>query len=219
MLGAAMFAPIALIAIFNFGTSKRRIGSSPKRRAPGAARCAQRRTLARLRPRPQDRGARERARAQCRRAPPLLGAADLARRGGGGDAARGSRRRRRISNAAGRAAFDERDALRRAWAAAHSPQLNALLPFSRNDEWEISELRQRLAAPGKSRRKPGETPLGEDRAGGEGGIRTHGTVARTPHFECGAFDHSATSPRESRIRPRDGPEGRRAPLAAGLAVA
>src|SRR5206468_6453257 len=30
--------------------------------------------------------------------------------------------------------------------------------------------------------------------GGEGGIRTHGTVARTPHFECGAFDHSATSP-------------------------
>src|SRR5204863_1384986 len=24
--------------------------------------------------------------------------------------------------------------------------------------------------------------------GGEGGIRTHGTVARTPHFECGAFD-------------------------------
>ena len=33
-----------------------------------------------------------------------------------------------------------------------------------------------------------------NRGGGEGGIRTHGTVARTPHFECGAFDHSATSP-------------------------
>ncbi len=32
--------------------------------------------------------------------------------------------------------------------------------------------------------------------GGEGGIRTHGTVAHTPHFECGAFDHSATSPKE-----------------------
>ena len=30
--------------------------------------------------------------------------------------------------------------------------------------------------------------------GGEGGIRTHVTVARKPHFECGAFDHSATSP-------------------------
>src|SRR3546814_4448481 len=30
--------------------------------------------------------------------------------------------------------------------------------------------------------------------GGEGGIRTLDTVARMPHFECGAFDHSATSP-------------------------
>jgi hypothetical protein len=30
--------------------------------------------------------------------------------------------------------------------------------------------------------------------GGEGGIRTHGRLATTPHFECGAFDHSATSP-------------------------
>src|ERR1044071_3151252 len=30
--------------------------------------------------------------------------------------------------------------------------------------------------------------------GGQGGIRTPGTVARTPHFECGAIDHSATSP-------------------------
>ena len=30
--------------------------------------------------------------------------------------------------------------------------------------------------------------------GGEGGIRTHGTVARTPDFESGTFDHSATSP-------------------------
>lgn len=30
--------------------------------------------------------------------------------------------------------------------------------------------------------------------GGEGEIRTLGTVAHTPHFECGAFGHSATSP-------------------------
>ena len=33
-----------------------------------------------------------------------------------------------------------------------------------------------------------------DLNGGEGGIRTPGTVTRTPHFECGAIDHSATSP-------------------------
>jgi hypothetical protein len=30
--------------------------------------------------------------------------------------------------------------------------------------------------------------------GGEIGIRTLGTVTGTPHFECGAFDHSAISP-------------------------
>ena len=33
--------------------------------------------------------------------------------------------------------------------------------------------------------------------GGEAGIRTLGTLAGTPHFECGAFDHSATSPQIS----------------------
>ena len=32
-------------------------------------------------------------------------------------------------------------------------------------------------------------------SGGEGGIRTPDTVTRMPHFECGAFNHSATSPR------------------------
>ena len=30
--------------------------------------------------------------------------------------------------------------------------------------------------------------------GGEGGIRTHGTLAGTPVFETGTFNHSATSP-------------------------
>src|SRR5689334_25356714 len=35
---------------------------------------------------------------------------------------------------------------------------------------------------------------GERAFGGEGGIRTPDTVARMPHFECGAFNHSATSP-------------------------
>jgi hypothetical protein len=30
--------------------------------------------------------------------------------------------------------------------------------------------------------------------GGEGGIRTPDRLAPMPHFECGAFDHSATSP-------------------------
>ena len=34
---------------------------------------------------------------------------------------------------------------------------------------------------------------------GEGEIRTLGTLSSTPHFECGAFDHSATSPRYRRF--------------------
>src|SRR5207342_3341947 len=36
--------------------------------------------------------------------------------------------------------------------------------------------------------------------GGEGGIRTPDTVARMPHFECGAFNHSATSPRGKKLK-------------------
>ena len=32
------------------------------------------------------------------------------------------------------------------------------------------------------------------KSGGRGGIRTHGTIARTPDFESGTFDHSATLP-------------------------
>ncbi len=33
-----------------------------------------------------------------------------------------------------------------------------------------------------------------EKAGGGGGIRTHGTLSRTPVFKTGAFDHSATPP-------------------------
>jgi hypothetical protein len=31
--------------------------------------------------------------------------------------------------------------------------------------------------------------------GGRGGIRTHGSIAATPDFESGTFDHSATLPK------------------------
>ena len=33
-----------------------------------------------------------------------------------------------------------------------------------------------------------------ERGSGEGGIRTHGRDEPTPHFECGTFGHSVTSP-------------------------
>ena len=56
--------------------------------------------------------------------------------------------------------------------------------------------------------------------GGEGGIRTPDTVARMPHFECGAFNHSATSPRAAaRIRQSlaSSSHGRRAQACAAAA--
>src|ERR1051326_8866204 len=34
--------------------------------------------------------------------------------------------------------------------------------------------------------------------GGEGGIRTHGTVPRTQHFQCCQFSHASTSPKGGR---------------------
>ena len=43
--------------------------------------------------------------------------------------------------------------------------------------------------------------------GGKGEIRTHGTPKRTPDFESGAFDHSATFPfpglTTTRLLPRE----------------
>ena len=47
---------------------------------------------------------------------------------------------------------------------------------------------------------------GQSETGGEGGIRTPDRLAPMPHFECGAFDHSATSPgaMTGRFGPRSG---------------
>src|SRR5262245_47506815 len=42
-------------------------------------------------------------------------------------------------------------------------------------------------------RRKAENPILRE-SGGEGGIRTPDTVTRMPQFECGAFNHSATSP-------------------------
>src|SRR4030095_12566329 len=38
--------------------------------------------------------------------------------------------------------------------------------------------------------------------GGEGGIRTHGTVSRTQHFQCCQFSHSCTSPHQHAVAKR-----------------
>ena len=50
----------------------------------------------------------------------------------------------RFDRAEVRAAFDELAGLRRALGKSTFTALGALLPFSRNDAWEVSELKQRL---------------------------------------------------------------------------
>jgi hypothetical protein len=44
-----------------------------------------------------------------------------------------------------RAAFAELDGLKRALGKSSFAALKPLLPFSRNDYWEVSELRQRIS--------------------------------------------------------------------------
>ncbi len=46
-----------------------------------------------------------------------------------------------------RAAFAELDGLRQALGRSVFASFQALLPFSRNDLWEVNELRQRLGRP------------------------------------------------------------------------
>jgi hypothetical protein len=45
-------------------------------------------------------------------------------------------------------------------------------------------------------------------AGGEGGIRTPDTLASMPHFECGAFNRSATSPQPQKGLKKPSLDGR-----------
>jgi hypothetical protein len=50
----------------------------------------------------------------------------------------------RFDEAQVRAAFAELEGLRRALGRSTYSAMSALLPFSRNDYWEVSELKQRL---------------------------------------------------------------------------
>jgi hypothetical protein len=45
----------------------------------------------------------------------------------------------------GKQSFERLDALKRELGKTNIATLRALLPFSRNDYWEVSELRERLA--------------------------------------------------------------------------
>ena len=147
MLGAILFAPIALVGIFYFGTAE-----------------AERWLVAER--------AEHRAQVECLRSggwpdtPAGRKIAALAERLGPEATARirrywelqawlvGEAEETMIEEEAGNAEFDaaevratiaELDGLRRALGRSSFTALKALLPFSRNDYWEVAELKQRLS--------------------------------------------------------------------------
>jgi RsiW-degrading membrane proteinase PrsW (M82 family) len=146
MMGAALFAPIALIAVFSFGTAeaerwlveehaehRAQLDTLRSGRWPDSAAGHKIAALAdRLGP---DAAARVRRYWELQAW--LVAEAEQAL----------------IDEAAGdatihtdrvRAAFAELAGLRQALGRSTFTAMNALLPFSRNDQWELSELRQRL---------------------------------------------------------------------------
>jgi hypothetical protein len=69
--------------------------------------------------------------------------------------------------------------------------------------------------------KPSNTSGHIQEPGGQGGIRTHDTLAGMPHFECGAFNHSTTCPAAEILeRPRIGKANpRKTPASSHLGAA
>ena len=61
-----------------------------------------------------------------------------------GAAPKGGREDAQAAIGAARDAFDRRDSLRKALGPSLLAALKPLLPFSRNDLWEVEELRERL---------------------------------------------------------------------------
>jgi RsiW-degrading membrane proteinase PrsW (M82 family) len=146
MLGAAMVAPIALMGIFSFGTSEAQSWLVAERaehkaqldalRAGKWPDSASGKKISALADRlGAEGGARVRRYWELQAF--LVGEAEeTLLEEAAGDAV--------YDPAALRAAFAERDEIRRQLGTSTFAQLSQLLPFSRNDEWELSELHQRL---------------------------------------------------------------------------
>lgn len=146
MLGAAMFAPVALIAILNFGTTEAerwlkeecaahhvqldtlRAGKWPD--GPAG------RKIAALAERLGAETAKRIRRYWELQAWLVVQAEEVMMEEEAGDAT--------FEKEQIRAALAELAGLKAALGRSTSTALNALLPFSRNDQWEVSELRQRL---------------------------------------------------------------------------
>src|SRR5690606_3330976 len=85
----------------------------------------------------------------------------------------------------------------RVWPAAR-PQDSGILGRGGGENpppWRLKARKGREFWTGLDGVGPAGTGGCAMRNGGEGGIRTPDGLAPMPHFECGAFNHSATSPR------------------------
>ena len=146
MVGAALFAPVAIIAIFHFGTAEaeRWLAAEYKEhraqlealRAGKWPESPSGRRIAALASRLDPEAAKRIRRYWELQAWLVVEAEEALMEEAAGDA--------RFDPEQVRAAFAEMAGLRRALGRSTFAALKALLPFSRNDYWEVAELRQRL---------------------------------------------------------------------------
>ena len=146
MMGAALFAPLAIIAIFHFGTAEaarwleaehaEHLAQLEALRAGGWPEGVAGRKISALAERLGPQGAARIRRYWELQAYLVAEAEETMIEEATGDAA--------FDAEEVRAAIAELDGLRQALGRSTFAALDALLPFSRNDYWEVSELRQRL---------------------------------------------------------------------------
>ena len=147
MLGAAVLAPVALIAIFHFGTAEAHrwletensahVGELEALRAGNWPDTLAGRKIAALASRLDSRSAQRIRRFWELQAWLVVEAEQAIMEEAAGDAI--------VDPVRVRAALAELDDLRHALGRTTVLALEALLPFSRNDLWEIGELKQRIA--------------------------------------------------------------------------
>lgn len=146
MMGAAIFAPVAIMAIFHFGTAEAERWLTSERAEHQAQLDALKaahwpkgtsgQRIAALARRLDPESAKRVRRYWELQAWLVVQAEQAMIEESAGDA--------RLDEEAVRAAFAELAGLRRALGKSTFSAVKALLPFSRNDYWEVSELRQRL---------------------------------------------------------------------------
>jgi hypothetical protein len=147
MMGAAIFAPIAIMAIFHFGTAEAQAWLAAETaehqtqldalRAGNWPDSPSGRRISALAERLGAEGAKRVRRYWELQAWLVLEAEQAMMEEAAGDAT--------IDGAQIRSALAELDGLKRALGKSTFTALRALLPFSRNDYWEVGELRQRIA--------------------------------------------------------------------------